>query len=646
MGSVYKLTDEIKQFILQMKREQPALSCRKLSMMIQEKFNAKVSKSSINIVFKGSGLSMPVGRTRKRQRRPALKIFIVPTATQIPVVNESQVVKEPEAITPVIEEQEEVISILPEAKKENEPVKKDVVTEPQKVEEIVLQPIDKQEVTKEKPVIAEQPIIEPEPVKPIEQSQEGPATQPVTQEPVREEEPYEIKKPSVPTQEVQAVLSEGIVSGAIFLKAIESLVCGVNRINDIIRSRMRISSADYAIKTEALLFANLFDSPPFSKIDANSVLWALVNKRFSADEIASYLNDLQGVEALMSDISRVFPDLLKEVKGLKINLSTSESLYLDGSLHTVWSTQYIPSGFNSTVCKTDTYIKSCFQQGQPLILFTAPGYETPTDEFINLLVSFSSPLKKNINSISLYGNKLEEFNSLLLEQLTERKIIFGLWPWQYVQYRKVNKIKDYKPLFFEPLKKEFYVADIELELSQANGNNKVTLNGYAIKYNPSEKIRLVILSNFPQGSVSAENICLPYFTKWPNIEEAFSDFSRKIELFTYTAGSQLSPFSESADSLKELSTDAGSFLKSYLKLLHVYFKYNILPASYENKDFPTIKSLFYDIDTLIKPQTDHYAVLFKPPVNYPALEDLKYACRRMNEQNCFASDGKRYWFFC
>ncbi|MFZ2938615.1 MAG: helix-turn-helix domain-containing protein, partial [Candidatus Omnitrophota bacterium] len=76
MGTVYKLKPEIKAFILEKKKENLALSCRKVTQLIEEQFKNKISKSTINAIFKESGLSMPVGRRPKKRRRPSLKLQI------------------------------------------------------------------------------------------------------------------------------------------------------------------------------------------------------------------------------------------------------------------------------------------------------------------------------------------------------------------------------------------------------------------------------------------------------------------------------------------------------------------------------------------------------------------------------------------
>lgn len=63
MGVTYKLKDEIVEFIIRQKRENPQISCRKLVIAVHAEYGLNVSKSSINAVIKEANLSSPVGRT-------------------------------------------------------------------------------------------------------------------------------------------------------------------------------------------------------------------------------------------------------------------------------------------------------------------------------------------------------------------------------------------------------------------------------------------------------------------------------------------------------------------------------------------------------------------------------------------------------
>lgn len=66
----YKITPDIRDFVLQKAREQPRLGSRKLSLLIQESFQLNISKSSIAAILKSEGLNKAIGRPRMRPVMP------------------------------------------------------------------------------------------------------------------------------------------------------------------------------------------------------------------------------------------------------------------------------------------------------------------------------------------------------------------------------------------------------------------------------------------------------------------------------------------------------------------------------------------------------------------------------------------------
>ena len=66
-----KLNPEVRKYINDRKRKNPDVSCRKLALDVSKHFNIKISKSSINNVFKGLKLSAPVGRGVAKIFRPS-----------------------------------------------------------------------------------------------------------------------------------------------------------------------------------------------------------------------------------------------------------------------------------------------------------------------------------------------------------------------------------------------------------------------------------------------------------------------------------------------------------------------------------------------------------------------------------------------
>lgn len=553
MGVIYKLRPEIRDFILGQKKTNPILSCRRLTLLIENKFQLKLSKSSINSIIKEAGLSMPIGRRparRKRRQEPPLKLKLIEFKAEAP----------------------------PE-------IKAEVPPEP----------------------VVEQPIVK----------------QPVAM-PVEPQPEIHIESPS----EMQC-------TGAILLKAADYLIGGSYSITEAIRDRLNTQKNDLLAKTESLIYLSLFEKDLAG-------LWALVDKGLSLEDVLSYLNELQSVRTIGSDMFRIIPHALQEVRCIKIDCLDKNIFYLDGQMHTVWSTPYLSYDFSATIYNTKSYINKYFFKERPIILFMAPGYDIPTKELFNFILSLDSSEKK-IARLTLYGSKLEELETIPLEQAKRRFFVFGLWPWQFVEYRQVKKIGEFKPFYFEALQKDFYAAEIEIELSQPVVKQSVTLTGTALKTTLNEKTRLVILSNLPTEAAKPEELANIYLSHWPNLEEAFQDFSRKIELSTYTGNSQRFPSAQSLNLNMGAGEDIKMLFNQYLKALDLYVRWRFLPLGYEDKDFPTINERFYSLKAVLKKEKDYILATFRPPSGYPFLKDLEYALRRINEKEVVFADGKRLW---
>lgn len=65
MSNSYKLTPEIKEFIIKQKADDFKLSCRNLVPLIEKNFSIKLSKSLIGNIIKENNLSSPIGRRRE-----------------------------------------------------------------------------------------------------------------------------------------------------------------------------------------------------------------------------------------------------------------------------------------------------------------------------------------------------------------------------------------------------------------------------------------------------------------------------------------------------------------------------------------------------------------------------------------------------
>lgn len=503
MGVTHKLRPEVKDYILEIKKDNPALGCRALSPLIEEKFKIRLSKSSINFIVKNAGLSLPVGRRQKKRRQirgPQVQGFLAPSIKALP----------------------------------------------------------------------------------------APAAGPVETE----------------------------ASGIILLKAADYLLGGTDQITETIRRQLKSQATDLYEKTESLLYASLSGA---------------------SEATQSYLNELQQVASLPSDIAQAISGV-SEMRGLKISLSDGAAFYIDGQFHSIWPSEDMPDDFSTTTYNIRGYINKYFQENTPFVLFMAPGYDAPPVEFFDFMLGLEG--QKQITSLSFIGEKKEEIS---LKEAKKHSFIFGLWPWQYSQYRKVKAIKEFQRLNFAALNRDFYLAEIEIELSQPNVNQHITLRGCALKHGPQDKIILAILSNLPSEGTTLEDLADNYLSRWPNLEEGFRDFSRKRDLFAYTEGPARFLSTEGLSFKNQASQDIKSLFSGYLNILDLYVKRRFLPAEYENRDFSTINERFYTLKARLKREKDYTQAAFILPPDYQYAKDLGYAIKRINEKGIIFPDSQRVW---
>ena len=596
MGVIYKLKPEVKDFILEEKKVNPQVSCRNLAKLVQEKFNISLSKSSINLIFKEAGLSMPVGRRRKRPPRQA---------------------KAPKEITPLPQP-----LIAPEL-----PLEVSIPQAERPQEEIL--PEVQPEAT---PPIIEKPTPEAMPLLPFETER-----QQVESPKAKQLQPIEPEALEIPMIEEQGGFA---CPGAILLKAADYLIGGSFYFADAIREYIRLPQAELLSRTEGAIYLPLCEA---LKIDKTAPCpWPFLYRVFSKEELFAYLFDLKNNKQLTQDLKLLANHIFQEVRCVKINYADGNSLYLDGQLHTIWSTPHIPYSFVTPIQNIKSYVNSCFFSAKPFVIFAAPGYDVPPKEFFSFMLSFGSE-EKRASRMNIFGNRLEELGVIPLEEGRATHFVFGLLPWQFGHYRNVLKLKEFKPFQEEMSKQNFYLAEIELELSQPDLEQTIQLRGCALKNSLEEKIRFVILSNMWLEQ-TPEGLANLYLQRWPNLEESFQDYSRKIELLTYTASPSADIFStENLSFESELESEISLLFGNYLKILDTFVRMYFLPFGYENKDFLTTSERFYGLKTTVQKQKEAVVVTFNPPAGYKFLADLTYACRRVNEREVVFAPGYRLW---
>jgi len=692
MGVIHKLRPAVRDFIVEQKKASPSLSCRNLTSIVIEQFHINVSKSSINAIFKENNLSMPIGRRRKQKKKkfnmPVLPIIEGAKATtlaaesnkpvQEQVVNsslqgakeepslEEKRIKEAEEWAIKLQEEERIrveekqslekqrlrdedVKRAEEAAKkaQQEKLAKEAeerahreLEEANRLEEAAkkAQQDKLAEEAKEQASQAEEKRKRLEEEAELKAEREKWAR--LAEEELKFKQPTAKEEVNIQKNEINMAGSlppDRVCSGAIFFKAVDCLIGGSKQINEVICKRTGNHPEDFITLTQAVIFRSLFGK------DDLALLYSLVDQQIPQEKLDNYYSEIKQNKAIRLDIARVISNAFTEAWGVKVHFIDGSIVYLDGQLHTTWSTPYLPHGFANAVYDLKNNLNNFCFKGHPLVLLSAAGYDVPTKEFFNLLLNISLP-KKGPDTLILYGNKLEEFESISLKHENKYSLVFGLWPWQFTTCRKIKKIGNFNLEHIEDVDKDLYLADIEIDLLQPATNQSITLHGCAVKTDFKEKIRVVILSS-DQNLVNLNKLAQTYLSRWPNLEEGFQDFSRKVEVFTY-AGSTLNFFSMESFglSLPETNLELGETFVNYIKILDAYLRWHFLPAGYAEKDFSFTNENFYKEPVKLTTSQSRVTAQMQIDHGQLPLKDLEYLIRRLNERQINLGNGKMLCF--
>lgn len=424
--------------------------------------------------------------------------------------------------------------------------------------------------------------------------------------------------------------------GAMLLKSADRLIGGTGYLAEEISKDVDLPSADIQAALEYLLYLPLFGASGSAQLDSG--LWPLISRPPQDEKVISSAGKLQK-KSLSSGTVKELISRARSVRSIKVLLSDSKAIYLDGQLHTAWPEGKIPYRLSTTIAQARVLADLYAQKGLPLAFFMAPGYDVPTKEFFGFLQSVMSG-KARVSSFTLLGPDLNEPEEIKVPAGRKDHFLFGLWPWQFSGLKKISLAGDFRPLYFGALKEDYYVAPAVVELSRSQEEETVSLKGCALKSSAGGEVRLVILTNNSLDNSSLDNSVSVYLGNWPNFETTFQDFSRKIEY-----AEQAGRLEKELDALTQPSSfGLEEVLISYLEALNLLVSFYFLPPAYKETSLAKMKERFYGLNASIKTYGDYSTLVLQHPPDYPFKKELTYACRRLNEKNIQLQEYKRVWF--
>ncbi|PIQ87732.1 MAG: hypothetical protein COV73_02590 [Candidatus Omnitrophica bacterium CG11_big_fil_rev_8_21_14_0_20_43_6] len=625
MGVVHKLKPEVLSFIIENKQNNPTLSCRHLTSLILEQLHIKVSKSSINAIFKESNLSMPIGRRAKEKK----KKFKMPV---LPVIEPAEPNRLEDLSNKIAEEQARLA-----AEKAAQELVKIKAQEEAKLRELerIAQGTEENKRKEEEREIEEAGLkAEREKWARLAEEEQKVKQQASKQDASREEE---VVLPEAELVTPEILPEDRVCSGAIILKALDYLIGGSQEINALISRATGSIPEDSLNLTKALIFKSIFSKDNFS------TLGDLIGVQYPQEKLNSYYTQVRQITDIGIDVSKIISNLFTEAKGVKLHFADGSIIHLDAQLYSSWPGTRFPYDFSNTVSELKNNLNKHFVNGAPLVLFSPPGYDIFPKDFFSLLLNIG--LKNNCpDSLILFGNQSEELETIPLNSAPACSLVFGLWPWQFTTSRKVKKIGDFYLKYIKEIDRDLYLGEIELDLFRPSLNQNITLKGCAVKTDLKEKIRLVIF-NVNQQAMNLDELAGIYLSRWPNFEEAFQDFSRKIELFTYSNAEQkFFPGDSFGLDTTGLTKELAEIFANYIKMLDAYLRWHFLPAGYLEKDLSVTRDCFYKIPVKLITSQNKIRARTLVSQDYQFLKDLEYLNCRLNERQINAATGKLFWF--
>ncbi|PIQ88938.1 MAG: hypothetical protein COV72_05705 [Candidatus Omnitrophica bacterium CG11_big_fil_rev_8_21_14_0_20_42_13] len=273
----------------------------------------------------------------------------------------------------------------------------------------------------------------------------------------------------------------------------------------------------------ALLLIRLFNiTSDNTNTYINNALWMILGQRINQPIISRFSVKISELLPGL-DLKKLKADL---VRYAHFGLIDGSVFYIDAQFKCIWPSPDMPDNLITTSYISNSYIKSMFLKSRMPIILLCPGKDI-TKEVCNFILSCQGVELKNISRILLHGG-IKELAKFSYIPVQKRKFIFGLFPQQQAKHRihlerLVRSVKG-----FSSDKKEYFIQDGRIILSQHLIQQDITLRAGLLKNHHKDRSGILMLTNIPREEKSIEDIALMYLNRWPEPEQSFRDINAPI----------------------------------------------------------------------------------------------------------------------
>jgi len=607
MGVIHKLTDEVINFIIDHKKNNPRISVRKLSEVTSAKFNTNISKSSVSTVLKNASMSSAVGRRPEgKSNKPK---FAIPP-------------KQKDRISKNMEKFGVSKSDAPAPKKDKEPEDKPLPLIPDPVAE--------------KPKPPEIPIDKPE---------TRPESVPADQDFLNYVKQLRAQRHDGASQTLPGM-------GFVFLKAAQWEISNRPVLATVFQKHYNAGGNKniFDAAVNCYLMLNFLGAKDAGRIeDYRDHGWTHLNRKsyVNVDE-KDLFNALKGIydwqksvdERLIRAVSMAHKlesqQAFMLVNRFKLFLEDDSALYFDAALTSVSRNQLakVRSNNRLPVSKALAWLSSYLVSSvEPLALPADPGIPEFDPAVFELIGAFENTQGKKTVKASV----LDDINQTLAEFTTvprqKRHLLIGVAPGQKEFTQLMGNVKwaGKKPYYHQPTDAIYHWAETKPSgLSQLFGAKPPELRVITVWRDGQKDPYRAVLTNEPQRG--AEQLLESYLSGFPYfdiIKEEAPDVGSKPIVREESEGCE-----------KE------SFAKISLDLVtaqNVSAQRRFFPAQYSNIDVSQMNSMIYETPGTIKALKNEVFVVLEAPDTSARRKDLAYAARRVNECRILDPTGRRLW---
>jgi len=626
MGVTYKLKPQVIAAIVQLKKDNPTISCRKMAEEIGQKYNVKISKSSINSILKNAQLSSSVGRRSKVE---------YPKKFQIPIVRKKQL-------------KETIEKTGLDAHLEiNKSMGQSSASEETKVTGSILDDISGEE--NKCPKSSEINKINPPP-----EVKKGEGEIATIEKIVEQDVSQEIKR--IKNQKSSGWSRISPHMGGIFFLAANWEVGKDCKLAALIeKAQGKELSAEDRKACRIWFHFWVIGVKKYEDISANKehAVWKCY---LEEEEIADYLKRIEKLykllenndlnidlcRAAIQDLDRAFT----LVNGFRIKYNGFHLAYLDSGLKGIDFSknnyaQNVPVDHALTVVS-----RQLISNNEPLCFYRIPNNQNDLEKFykfVSLINGDAGQKVENIAVIDTLGNEIASFD---IFPKKKRIFIVGMYP-KDKGYEKITERNKWavKSEYIDKWNETIYTVS---QVTTDAGDRESFLRGIDLRIITVEsKVgnnqAVTLLTNDMMSNVN--DIIRTYFNRYLIIEwfgHEKEGFYQKMDNLTQNHQNE-SPLSLLLNKSNEELIDLGIFgiMECYLRQVSLFCSQEYFGVS-TGKNLPKdcITSI-YGLSGQSFNYEDMYLIKLVLPENYSHKEVLSQAINRVNHRNIFTETGKK-----